>query len=120
LSPSAIDITFATGLPSMFGVPKYATALNQLRVERGVDALFEHDLTAIDGNTATFTGPGNTQVTQHFDFLHVSPKNKPHTFVAESSIANAAGYVDVSTRNSQTSGPSAMRPVFRRRRLSPR
>jgi NADPH-dependent 2,4-dienoyl-CoA reductase/sulfur reductase-like enzyme len=100
-SSSAIDITFATGLPSMFGVPKYAAALNQLRLERGVHALFEHDLTAIDGNTATFTGPGNKVVTRPFDFLHVSPKNKPHAFVAQSGIANAAGYVDVSDATTQ-------------------
>jgi NADPH-dependent 2,4-dienoyl-CoA reductase/sulfur reductase-like enzyme len=100
-SSSSIDITFATGLPSMFGVPKYAAALNQLRVERGVEGLFEHDLVAIDGNTATFNGPGNKDVTRHFDFLHVSPKNKPHAFVAQSSIANAAGYVDVSDATTQ-------------------
>ncbi|OAK97193.1 sulfide-quinone oxidoreductase-like protein [Phaeosphaeriaceae sp. SRC1lsM3a] len=98
---SAINISFATGLPSMFGVPKYAAALNELRLQRGVEALFEHDLIAIDGQTATFARPDKTQVTKHFDFLHVSPKNKPHAFIKESGIANDAGYVDVNDNTTQ-------------------
>jgi NADPH-dependent 2,4-dienoyl-CoA reductase/sulfur reductase-like enzyme len=96
-SPSSpINISFATGLPTMFGVPKYSATLEALRQERGVTGLFEHDLTAIEGQTAIFTRPDKSLVKQHFDFLHVSPKNKPHAFVAQSGIANAAGYVDVS------------------------
>jgi NADPH-dependent 2,4-dienoyl-CoA reductase/sulfur reductase-like enzyme len=92
---SAINIAFATGLPTMFGVPKYSAKLEQLRVQRGVEGLFEHDLLAIDGNTATFARPGGKKVTRHFDFLHVSPKNRPHAFIKDSGIANAAGYTDV-------------------------
>lgn len=92
---SAINISFATGLPSMFGVPKYAAKLEELRVERGVEGLFEHDLVAIDGNTATFARPGKQEVKKHFDFLHVSPKNRPYAFIKDSGLANEAGYVDV-------------------------
>ncbi|PVH97615.1 sulfide-quinone oxidoreductase-like protein [Periconia macrospinosa] len=92
---SPIKIAFATGLPSMFGVPKYAAKLNELRLERGVEGLFEHDIVAIDGNTATFNAPGGQQVKRHFDFLHVSPKNVPHAFIKESGLGNEAGYVDV-------------------------
>ncbi|CAO2657785.1 Nn.00g039110.m01.CDS01 [Neocucurbitaria sp. VM-36] len=92
---SPINITFATGLPTMFGVPKYATKLNELRIERGVEGLFEHDLVAIDGQTATFACPGKEPVKKHFDLLHVSPKNKPYAFVKDSGLSNEAGYVDV-------------------------
>ncbi|CAI6336826.1 unnamed protein product [Periconia digitata] len=94
-SSSPINISFATGLPSMFGVPKYATALNELRLARGVEGLFTHDLVAIDGNTATFSTADGQQVQKHFDLLHVSPKNVPHAFIKESGLANEAGYVDV-------------------------
>ncbi|KAF2819079.1 sulfide-quinone oxidoreductase-like protein [Ophiobolus disseminans] len=92
---SEINISFATGLPTMFGVPKYAAKLDGLRVERGVAGDFQHDLIAIDGNTATFAGPGGQEVKKNFDFLHVSPKNKPHAFIKESGLANDAGYADV-------------------------
>lgn len=93
---SPIKITFATGLPTMFGVPKYSAKLEELRVQRGVEGLFQHDLVAIDGHTATFARPGNEQqVRKQFDFLHVAPKNIPHAFVKNSVLANEAGYVDV-------------------------
>ncbi|THV51645.1 hypothetical protein BGAL_0103g00040 [Botrytis galanthina] len=95
-SNSAINISFATGLPTMFGVPKYSAKLEELRKERLVEGLFQHDLTAIDGNKATFTRPdGKGQVTRDFDLLHVVPKNKPHDFVKNSVLANDAGYVNV-------------------------
>ncbi|KAJ5467001.1 sulfide quinone-reductase [Penicillium sp. IBT 31633x] len=53
-SKSPINISFATGLKTMFGVPKYSAKLEELRQERGVEGLFEHDLVAIEGNTAIF------------------------------------------------------------------
>jgi len=95
-SRSAINITFATGLATMFGVPKYSAKLEELRKERSVEGLFQHDLIAIDGNTATFTCPdGKAQVMKDFDLLHVVPKNRPHDFVKNSVLANDAGFVDV-------------------------
>lgn len=99
---SAIDITFATGLPTMFGVPKYSVKLDELRKQRGVQGLFEHDLVAIDGNTATFARPnGHDQVHRQFDFLHVAPKNVPHEFVRFSELSNEAGFVDVDPHSLQ-------------------
>lgn len=93
---SPIQINFATALPSMFGVPKYAAKLDELRQARGVDALFQHDLIAINGNTATFASPdGKGKVKVDFDFLHAVPKMGPHVFVKDSPLANEAGFVDV-------------------------
>ena len=95
-SGSAIKIDFATGLPVMFGVPKYSAKLEELRKERGVGGLFQHDLVAIEGNTATFARPdGKEQLSRHFDLLHVVPKMGPPEFVKKSTLANEAGYVDV-------------------------
>jgi len=95
-SGSPIQISFATGLPAMFGVPKYSTKLNEMREERGVEGLFQHDLVAIEGNTATLALPdGKERVKKHFDFLHVVPKMGPHAFVKNSVLANKAGFVDV-------------------------
>lgn len=93
---SPIKISFATGTPTMFGVPKYSAKLEELRKERGVEGLFQHDLTAIDGNKATFARPdGQGSVTRDFDLLHVVPKMGPHAFVKNSTLANEAGFVDV-------------------------
>lgn len=95
-SSGSIQINFATGLPVMFGVPKYSKALDELRQQRAVEGLFQHDLVAIDGNTAVFARPdGQEQVKRHFDFLHVTPKMGPHAFVKNSPLADAAGFVAV-------------------------
>lgn len=80
----------------MFAVPKYNAKLEQLRQERGVEGLFQHDLIAVDGNKAIFSRPdGQENVTKQFDLLHVVPKMGPHAFVRNSVIANEAGYIDV-------------------------
>jgi len=93
---STIKMTFATGLPTMFGVPKYSVKLDEMREERGVTGLFEHNLIEINGNTATFERPNGKQpVQRYFDFLHVAPRNVPHAFVKESGLGNDAGFVDV-------------------------
>lgn len=93
---SPIQISFATGLPVMFGVPKYSKLLDELRVQRGVEALFQHDLTAIEGNTAIFTHVGSKEVVKRsFDFLHVVPKMGPYDFIKNSELSNDAGFVDV-------------------------
>lgn len=94
-STSPINITFATGLPSMFGVPKYNAVLEALRKERGIEGLFQHELISIDGNTATFARPDGEKVVRRFDLLHAVPKMGPHTFVKNSPLSDAAGYVDV-------------------------
>lgn len=95
-SKSPINISFATGIPQMFGVKKYSATLEELRKERGVEGLFQHDLISIDGNIATFARvDGKEQVKKQFDFLHVVPKMGPHAFVKNSALANGAGLVDV-------------------------
>lgn len=94
-SDSAVKISFATGLPVMFGVPKYSDKLDELRRERGVEGLFQHDLVAVDGNTAVLTDTDGKEVKKHFDFLHATPKMGPYLFIENSTLANKAGYVDV-------------------------
>lgn len=95
-SSSPINIRFATGLPVMFGVPKYNATLEALRQERGIDGLFQHDLIEINGDTAILARPdGGDKVTQKFDLLHAVPKMGPYAFVKNSVLADQAGYVDV-------------------------
>ncbi|KAL4739866.1 hypothetical protein BDV11DRAFT_108165 [Aspergillus similis] len=107
---SPIKIKFATGLASLFAVPKYSAVLEQLRSQRGVEGYFQHDLVAIEGNEAVFNvalprpdGPGKGTATAtttttrklKFDLLHVVPKMGPYAFIKKSPISDKAGYVDV-------------------------
>lgn len=97
---SAIKTTFATATPTMFGVPKYSERLEELRKERGVQGLFQHDLVAVNGKKATFT-TGGKEVELPFDLLHVVPKMGPHGFIKNSALVNDAGYVDVDAGTTQ-------------------
>lgn len=92
---SPVTISFATGLPVMFGVAKYSRKLEELRQNRGVEGLFQHDLTAVDGNIAHFSRPDGSKVARQFDLLHVVPKMAPHSFAAQSPLANEDGFIDV-------------------------
>ncbi|PWY81573.1 putative pyridine nucleotide-disulfide oxidoreductase [Aspergillus sclerotioniger CBS 115572] len=95
-SQSDIQISFATALPAMFGIPKYSVTLEKLRQKNNVEGLFQHDLVEIDGNTAVFAQPNGQQlVRKHYDLLHVVPKMGPYSFVKDSALANGAGFVDV-------------------------
>ncbi|KZZ88170.1 sulfide quinone-reductase [Moelleriella libera RCEF 2490] len=102
LRNSPISIDFATGLGGMFAVPKYAAKLEQLRKDRGVGGLFQHDLVAINGDKAIFSRPDSPEkVIRQFDLLHVTPKMGPPQFIRESAIGNEAGYVAVNEHTLQ-------------------
>ncbi|KAF8334268.1 uncharacterized protein EI90DRAFT_3153579 [Cantharellus anzutake] len=91
-----IDLEFVTGAPTMFSVPKYSEALNKLRIERGIDGLFGHNLVSIDPakRTATFKSEkGNVE--KEYTLLHAVPPMGPPDFIKSSSLADSAGWVDV-------------------------
>ncbi|GJJ12171.1 hypothetical protein Clacol_006412 [Clathrus columnatus] len=104
---SVIKIEFWTGMPTMFSVPKYSEILNELRLQRGVDAKFEHNLTSInqDRQTATFKKTDGQIVETDYTFLHVVPPMGPLKFIKESPIADANGWVDVDQATLQHKNP---------------
>lgn len=67
----------------MFGIPKYNAKLEELRQQRGVGGLFQHDLVAIQGNTAVFSTSDGKEERKQFDFLHVVPKMSPSSLRQE-------------------------------------
>jgi sulfide:quinone oxidoreductase len=97
---------FATGAPSMFAVPKYSKALEQLRVERNVEGLFQHNLVSVDSanKVATFKNlaKDGEEVQREYSFLHVVPPQKPLEFIAKSPLADpASGWVQVDQKSTQ-------------------
>lgn len=92
-----VKVDFYTGMPTMFSVPKYSNALNDLRVERGVGGHFQHNLTSIDAanRKATFKTTDGSTVNVDFTLLHVTPPMGPLDLIKDSPIADAAGWVDV-------------------------
>ncbi|GAA5851813.1 hypothetical protein JCM8547_000064 [Rhodosporidiobolus lusitaniae] len=99
-----VSPVFATGTPTMFGVPKYSAALEKIRQQRNVEGLFNHNLVSIDNKrkVATFaTGEGKT-AEREFDFLHVVPPQVAPDFIKASPLADAAGWVAVDPATTQS------------------
>ena len=92
----AIDVEFHNAGAALFGVPAYVPALEQTVARYGIDLRLGSNLIAVDGpsKTAVFkTADG--EVPREFDMLHVTPPQKGCQVVADSALADAAGYVEV-------------------------
>lgn len=116
-----IDISFATGAPGriiklalvipfcvnydtvMFAVPKYSQALEDLRKERNVDGLFQHNLVKVDPKkkVATFKkladGANGALVEKEFGFLRMSSP-KDHRFLCSGYVYSCLLTLDLFRR----------------------
>ncbi|MFZ3584351.1 TIGR01244 family sulfur transferase [Loktanella sp. DJP18] len=96
-----IDIQFMNAGGVLFGVKEYVPALMDYIAKYDATLNFFHTLTAVDGDarTATFkvTKPDTdpTEVTVDFDMIHVCPPQRAPAFIRNSSLADAAGWIDV-------------------------
>ena len=91
-----IDVQFHTAGPVIFGVAAYVPALMETVERYGIDLHVSSNLIAVDGSArkATFkTADG--EVTTKFSMLHVTPPQKAVQVVADSALADEAGYVEV-------------------------
>jgi len=92
-------LTFISAAPTIFGVKKYAAALEKVIHRRDIATLFRHHLVAVDGpaKTATFesldTGERHTR---SFDLLHVTPPMSAPEVIRKSTVAHpTSGWVEV-------------------------
>jgi NADPH-dependent 2,4-dienoyl-CoA reductase/sulfur reductase-like enzyme len=92
-----IKTAFYSGMPTMFSVPKYSQALDKLRIQRGVDGNFGHNLISVDSSArkATFKKGDGTTVDVDYTFLHAVPPMGPLDSMKGSPIADEAGWVQV-------------------------
>lgn len=94
-------VAFWSGGTRIFAVEKYENTFKKVFQRYGITPHFHQKLVEIDGpnKRAKFLGlgPDNSDVETwvDFDFIHVTPPQSAPDFVRNSSIANAAGWVDV-------------------------
>jgi len=95
-------LSFTTPVRCFFGVPAYVPALEQTVARYGIDLHLSSNLVAVDGpsNTAVFKDASGETV-REFDLLHVTPPQKSCAVVADSSLADPAGYVEVDQESLQ-------------------
>ncbi|KAI8096641.1 uncharacterized protein BX664DRAFT_324520 [Halteromyces radiatus] len=92
------NVIYNTSLGKIFGVDHYGKVLQRLADERGIKLNFQTELLEIDSanKEATFRNNATKEThKQSYDFLHVAPPQGPPTFIKESKLADAAGWVDV-------------------------
>jgi len=96
----AAKVIYATATPGIFGIPAYAAPLREVVKRKGVDARYNHVLTAVRAASkeAVFTVKENDTERQEvipYDLLHVTPPMAAPAAVASSPLANGAGFVEV-------------------------
>jgi sulfide:quinone oxidoreductase len=102
-----IEVEFCTAGAALFGVADYVPALMEYVERYGVGLNYQTNLIKVDGpaHTAWFKvtdADGNTQeVEKTFDMLHVCPPQKAPEFIAQSPLADAAGWVDLNPETLQ-------------------
>ncbi|KHF27624.1 FAD/NAD(P)-binding oxidoreductase [Anoxybacillus sp. EFIL] len=92
------NIIFASGLPNIFAVKKYADTLEQVIQRKNIETKYRVELVEIDGKAkkATFEHlDTNERFTLSFDMIHVTPPMGSPAFIKKSPLADAAGWVDV-------------------------
>jgi sulfide:quinone oxidoreductase len=95
-------VIYATATPGIFGVPTYAAPLREVVARRGIDARYNHVLTAVRPETreAVFTvkeGDASREEVIPYDLLHVTPPMAAPEVVASSPLAagGPGGFVEV-------------------------
>lgn len=97
-----IEVDFNTAASELFGVSAYVPSLMSYVERYRANLSFQSTLKAVDGASRTawfdiMTANGEvTRVSKNFDMLHVVPQQRPPPFIRQSTLANGAGWVDVS------------------------
>ena len=99
-----IDVVFHTATPSIFGVPYFAKALDEVIEQHHVDFTKQSNLTKVDGENkiATFTNTDGESTEINFGMLHVTPPQCAPDVIAASPFADDAGWMDVDKNTLQS------------------
>lgn len=95
-----IEVKFCNAAAALFGVADYVPALQDYIERYAINVAYQHRLVAVDmpSRTARFVvagEDGEDTLEQSFDLLHVVPPQKAPAFIAESGLADAAGWLEL-------------------------
>ena len=92
------NVIFASAQGSLLAVQKYRKTLEKVAARKAIDVRLKHNLVEIkpDQKEAIFENlDTKEQVTIPFDMIHVTPPMSAPDIIKSSTLANAAGWVDV-------------------------
>lgn len=96
-----VNVTFCLAGQAIFGVSEFVAPLKKHLEKYQAKVNFQHNLVRVDGERrqATFSvaaeGKEAHEITLPFDMLHVVPPQAAPGFIAESGLADSAGWCDV-------------------------
>ena len=92
-----VQIQFATAGKAMFGVPVFATALDEIIKEKSIEPKFLHKIVGVDveKKEAIFDVTSSegkvSRKNLKYDLLHLVPTMSAHSFISETSLAFQEG-----------------------------
>lgn len=92
-----VQIQFATAGKAMFGVPVFATALDEIIKEKSIEPKFLHKIVGVDveKKEAIFNVTSSegkvSRKNLKYDLLHLVPTMSAHSFISETSLAFQEG-----------------------------
>jgi NADPH-dependent 2,4-dienoyl-CoA reductase/sulfur reductase-like enzyme len=90
-----IDVEFFKTVAVMFGVPKYSKTLTEVAASYNIKTTFKTPLIKVKGNEATFQNLDTKEIiVKKFDFLHIVPSMGAHSYIADSGLGDANGFLD--------------------------
>ncbi|MAS93042.1 MAG: pyridine nucleotide-disulfide oxidoreductase [Verrucomicrobiales bacterium] len=93
-----VNVIFASGLDSIFAVPRYRATLEEVIKREEIDARYSYDLVSLnpEEKIATFKHleTGETEDVA-FDMIHVTPPMSAPDFIKNSPLAAETGWVSV-------------------------
>ena len=92
------NVIYASATAGIFGVPKYAQALNEIVEERSIQTQFSKNLVEVrpESHEAIFHDVnGAEELVLKYDMIHVTPPQGSPSFIKHSPLADDAGWVDV-------------------------
>jgi sulfide:quinone oxidoreductase len=91
-------VYFVSSAKAIFGIPKYKAALEVLVKKRGIETVFNTNLTGMDPLNKTLTGTNlvtGEKMQMNYDMIHITPPQGPLDFIKNSPLSNQDGWVDV-------------------------
>ncbi|KAJ0177416.1 hypothetical protein K1T71_007425 [Dendrolimus kikuchii] len=91
-----INITYNTGGDVLFGVSKYATALQKIVADRNISVNYCSELVEINEREAVFKDSDGGKIILPYNFLHVTPPMSPPKCLTRcKELVTESGYLDV-------------------------
>ena len=92
------NVIYASATAGIFGIPKYAEALNKVVADRNIQTQFAKNLVEIrpQSREAVFRDVnGGEELVLKYDMMHVTPPQSAPSFIKQSALADETGWVGV-------------------------